>query len=208
MEADAPDDTQRQSQLWGLHIKLGDALKALSQRDGALQRYEQAVGIAQTTAAAEPERAETLADLATSLERLGQLLNEMGHSQRAYQALDQALPIRQQRAEAEPEQATHQADLASLTDQLGELARSLGHGPLARALLAQSLKSSQQLVSASPEQPDLARMLSSTLGSFGSLLDEWFPNEVAVSFLHNPCNMPKAWWRPSPTAATFSSTSF
>ena len=146
---------------------LGNALRALGEREPARKAYEEALGLCRRLAAANPAAYER--GFAMALNNFGVALSDLGEQESARKAYEEALEIRRRLAAAHP--AAYEPDVAMTLNNLGNALGDLGEHESARNAYEEALEIRRRLAAAHPAayEPDVAGTLTNLGNALGDL---------------------------------------
>ena len=136
----------------------GDVLRTRSDLTGALQAYEEGLGIARKLAADDPTNAERLRDVSVSLDRIGDVLSTRSDLTGALQAYEEGLGIRRKLAADDPTNAERQIDLGISLAKQGQMAEARGETELACRLFTEARDLFGRLSARAPDHSRLRDM--------------------------------------------------
>ena len=129
---------------------LGDVRVGAGDSAGALQAYEEGLGIARRLAAADPGNDGWARDVSLSLDQLGDVRVAAGDNAGALQAYEEGLGIARRVATADPADAGWARDVVVSLFKVGSLAESSSERATAAAYYREALERSQRLVALDP----------------------------------------------------------
>ncbi|MEE2991373.1 MAG: tetratricopeptide repeat protein [Planctomycetota bacterium] len=174
-------DSSIKNELGYAHGRLGDILSRLGDNAGALQEYQQSLGLFSDLLREQPALPEYAHGAAAAHDNLGVTLSNLGRAEDALGSLARAVLIREQLVKEYPESAEFRVNLARSYRTIGVLHRTLGELPESVTAYEKSLELGRTLVEEQSGNHRFLFCLAITSDSFGTVLRDLGRFEEAVA---------------------------